>query len=44
MQMQAYAEPKLTDKEGRAAPFDTNFCMSCGWLNAPFNALLRAWR
>jgi len=25
-------------------PFDTHFCMSCGWLNAPFNALLRAWR
>jgi ubiquitin-conjugating enzyme E2 variant len=26
------------------SPFDTHFCMSCGWLNAPFNALLRAWR
>ena len=25
-------------------PFDTHFCMSSGWLNAPFNALLRAWR
>lgn len=25
-------------------PFDSHFCMSCGWLNAPFNALLRAWR
>jgi len=25
-------------------PFDTHFCMSSGWLNAPFNALLRLWR
>jgi ubiquitin-conjugating enzyme E2 variant len=25
-------------------PFDSHFCMSSGWLNAPFNALLRAWR
>ena len=25
-------------------PFDTHFCMSNGWLNAPFNSLLRAWR
>lgn len=25
-------------------PFDTHFCMSSGWLNAPFNAVLRAWR
>jgi Lipid desaturase domain len=25
-------------------PFDSHFCMSCGWLNAPFDALLRAWR
>lgn len=25
-------------------PFNTHFCMSSGWLNAPFNALLRAWR
>ncbi len=25
-------------------PFDSHFCMSCGWLNAPLNALLRAWR
>jgi plasmanylethanolamine desaturase len=26
------------------APFDSHFCMSSGWLNAPFNALLRACR
>lgn len=25
-------------------PFDTHFCMSSGWLNAPFNTLLRLWR
>ena len=25
-------------------PFDTHFCMSSGWLNRPFDALLRAWR
>jgi len=25
-------------------PFDSHFCMSSGWLNAPFNALLRLWR
>jgi len=25
-------------------PFDTHFCMSSGWLNAAFNALLRALR
>jgi len=25
-------------------PFDSHFCMSCGWLNSPLNAVLRAWR
>jgi ubiquitin-conjugating enzyme E2 variant len=25
-------------------PFDTHFCMSSGWLNATFNAVLRRWR
>jgi len=25
-------------------PFDSHFCVSSGWLNAPLNALLRAWR
>ena len=27
-----------------APPFNTHFCMSSGWFNALFNALLRAWR
>jgi len=26
------------------APFDSHFCTSNGWLNAPLNRLLRAWR
>ena len=26
------------------APFDSHFCMASGWLNAPLNAGLRAWR
>lgn len=26
------------------APFDSHFCMSCGWLNPMFNAVLRLWR
>lgn len=26
------------------APFDSHFCVSSGWLNAPFNALLRLLR
>ena len=26
------------------APFDSHFCMASGWLNAPLNAVLRAWR
>ena len=25
-------------------PFDTHFCMASGWLNAAFDAVLRAWR
>jgi hypothetical protein len=25
-------------------PYDSHFCVSNGWLNATFNALLRAWR
>jgi hypothetical protein len=25
-------------------PFDTHFCVSNGWLNSAFNAVLRAWR
>ena len=27
-----------------SAPFDSHFCTSNGWLNAPLNRLLRAWR
>jgi plasmanylethanolamine desaturase len=26
------------------APFNSHFCMANGWLNAPLNACLRAWR
>jgi ubiquitin-conjugating enzyme E2 variant len=26
------------------APFDSHFCTSSGWMNAPLDALLRAWR
>lgn len=25
-------------------PFDTHFCVSNGWMNSAFNAILRAWR
>lgn len=25
-------------------PFDTHFCTTSGWMNAPLDALLRAWR
>jgi Lipid desaturase domain len=25
-------------------PFDSHFCMSCGWMNPLLNAILRAWR
>ena len=25
-------------------PFDSHFCVSSGWFNAPLNALLRGWR
>lgn len=27
-----------------AHPFDTHYCTASGWLNAPLNALLKAWR
>jgi len=59
--MQAYAEARLTDQEGRAlwlsmfhevksqrlmAPSlpRTLAAAPCGWLAAPLNAVLRAWR
>lgn len=25
-------------------PFNSHFCMSCGWFNRPLDAVLRAWR
>jgi TMEM189-like protein len=36
--------PREHHRLHHTAPFDTHFCMSSGWLNAPLNALLRAWR
>jgi ubiquitin-conjugating enzyme E2 variant len=36
--------PRKHHRLHHTPPFDTHFCMSSGWLNAPFNALLRAWR
>jgi ubiquitin-conjugating enzyme E2 variant len=36
--------PRAHHRRHHTPPFDTHFCMSCGWLNAPFNALLRIWR
>jgi len=36
--------PREQHRLHHTPPFDTHFCMSSGWLNTPFNALLRAWR
>lgn len=36
--------PREQHRLHHTPPFDTHFCMSSGWLNAPFNALLRKWR
>jgi len=36
--------PREQHRLHHTAPFDSHFCMSCGWLNAPLNAVLRAWR
>ncbi len=36
--------PREQHRRHHTAPFDTHFCMSSGWLNKPFDALLRAWR
>ncbi len=36
--------PREHHRLHHTAPFDSHFCMSSGWLNAPLNALLRAWR
>jgi hypothetical protein len=35
--------PRRHHRLHHTAPFDSHFCMSSGWLNAPLNALLRAW-
>jgi ubiquitin-conjugating enzyme E2 variant len=44
LQRRGLVLPREHHRLHHTAPFDTHFCMSCGWLNAPFNALLRAWR
>ena len=36
--------PREHHRLHHTAPFDTHFCMTTGWCNRPFNALLRAWR
>jgi ubiquitin-conjugating enzyme E2 variant len=36
--------PRWHHQLHHTAPFDSHFCMASGWLNAPLNALLRAWR
>lgn len=36
--------PRELHRRHHTPPFDTHFCMSSGWLNAPFDALLRRWR
>jgi plasmanylethanolamine desaturase len=36
--------PRQHHQLHHTAPFDTHFCMSNGWLNAPLNTVLRAWR
>jgi hypothetical protein len=38
------ALPREHHQRHHTPPFDSHFCMSSGWLNAPFNAVLRAWR
>lgn len=36
--------PRAHHQRHHTPPFDSHYCMSCGWLNRPLNALLRAWR
>lgn len=36
--------PREQHRLHHTAPFNTHFCMACGWLNPLFNAVLRAWR
>jgi ubiquitin-conjugating enzyme E2 variant len=43
-QRQGLALPREHHALHHTAPFDAYFCMSSGWLNAPFNAVLRACR
>ena len=44
LQRRGLVLPREHHRLHHTAPFDTHFCMSCGWLNGPFNAVLRAWR
>jgi ubiquitin-conjugating enzyme E2 variant len=36
--------PREQHRLHHTPPFDTHFCMASGWLNAAFDAVLRAWR
>jgi hypothetical protein len=36
--------PREHHRLHHSPPFDTHFCMASGWLNAAFDAVLRAWR
>ena len=36
--------PREHHRLHHTAPFDSHFCMTTGWCNRPFNALLRVWR
>ena len=36
--------PRWQHELHHTPPFDSHFCVSSGWFNAPLNALLRAWR
>lgn len=38
------ALPREHHRRHHTPPFDSHFCMSCGWLNPVFDAVLRAWR
>ena len=44
MQRRWLVLPREHHRLHHTPPYNTHFCMSSGWLNAPFNALLRAWR
>jgi ubiquitin-conjugating enzyme E2 variant len=36
--------PREHHRVHHTPPFDTHFCVSNGWLNSAFDAVLRAWR